>query len=60
MACLLFWFGFKLKNIARRVCEPKENNPVVWESFMIQMREIAVGFIAQYIVIGRQILWKHI
>lgn len=54
MVCLLLWFGFKLRNIARRVCELKENNPVVWENFMIQMREIAVRFIAQYTVIGRK------
>lgn len=48
------WFGFKLRNIARRVFELKENNPVVRENFMIQMREIAVGFIAQYIAVGRK------
>ena len=45
---------FKLTYIARCVCELKENNPVVWGNFMIQIREIAMGFIAQYIVIGRK------
>lgn len=39
VVCSLLYFGCKLKNIARCVCELKEENPAVWENFVIQMKE---------------------